>query len=296
MRIASTALLTALTLVLLAHGGVLACGSSDSGTSGAAGASAGGALPSAGSSGAPVVVAGAGGTVAGVAGGGADNAGSAGASAGSPGAAGTGGSAAGAGGVGGSAGSGGAGGGSAGSGGNSGMGGSGGAVPFALTSPLFVGNADCAANKLSACAKFPSSIVLQTIGGMNHSPELDWTAGPAGTLSYAISLFDESNMYPHWVVWNIPASASMLPGSLPGGDDAGGLTGLKQVSFNGDGTAYAGPGANSHEYLFKIYALKVASIAIALPGGANQQEGARMALETSKDVIATAMLRGASAP
>jgi hypothetical protein len=203
---------------------------------------------------------------------------------------------AGAGGVGGSAGSGGAGGGSAGSGGNSGMGGSGGAFAFAfaLTSPSFVGNPDCAANKQSACAKFPTAMNLTRIGGMNHSPELDWTPGPAGTLSYAISLFDESNMYPHWVVWNIPATASMLPGSLPGGNDAGGLTGLKQVSFNGDGTAYAGPGANGHEYLFKVYALKVASIAIALPGGANQQQAARMTLEASKDVIATAMLRGAT--
>jgi phosphatidylethanolamine-binding protein (PEBP) family uncharacterized protein len=63
-----------------------------------------------------------------------------------------------------------------------------------------------------------------------------------------------------------------------------------------DDTAYAGPGANAHEYLFKIYALKVASIAITLPGGANKQEAARMALEMSKDVIAIAMLRGATSP
>ncbi|HEY1534277.1 MAG TPA: hypothetical protein VGF76_09665 [Polyangiaceae bacterium] len=294
MRIASTALLSALTLVVLAHGGMLACGSSDAGTSAAAGASAGGALPSAGSSGAPVAVAGAGGTVGGLAGGGASAAGSAGASAGSPGAAGASGSAAGTGGAGGGAGSGGAPG-SSGSGGSLGTGGSGGAAPLALTSPSFVGNLDCAANKLSACAKFPSSIVLTTIGGMNHSPELDWTPGPAGTLSYAISLFDESNMYVHWVVWNIPATASMLPGSLPAGDGAGALTGLKQVSFNGDGTGYAGPGANSHEYLFKIYALKVASISITLPGS-NKQTAARMALESSKDVIATATLRGATSP
>ncbi|HEY3666751.1 MAG TPA: hypothetical protein VGL19_12150 [Polyangiaceae bacterium] len=295
MRIASTAALTALTLVVLAHGGVLACGSSDSGTGSEAGASTGGAAPVAGAGGAAVAGASTGGSSAG-----ASAAGSAGASAGAPSAAGAGGSVSGAGGLGGGAGSGGAGGnasgGAAGSAGSGGMGGSGGAVAFALTSPTFEGHADCSTNKLSACGLFPKSMDLQAIGGMNMSPELDWTPGPAGTMSYAISLFDESNTYPHWVVWNIPAATMKLPASLPGGDSAGGITGLKQVSFNGDGSAYAGPGANSHVYLFKVYALKTATIAITLPGGGNKQQAARSALEASKDVIGSAMLRGATNP
>ena len=288
MRIASS-----VALWLLALGacdvGVLACSSSDSGSpndSGGAGTVAG-----AGASGA--AGAGAGGTSAAGAntgGGGAGVSGSSGGGSSGNGASG----AAGASGVGGTPGGAGGRGGSGGSSGSGGSGGSGGgSAPFLLSSPSFMAMASCSKDNVPACDQFPNDMLLTTIGGSNHSPELDWTPGPAGTLSYAIVLHDDSNNFTHWAVWNIPASASKLPASLANGADPNGLIGVKQVGFNGSG--YAGPGAHSHVYQFKLYALKVATISPTLPTQ-NPQTAVRTALEGNTDVLATTDLRGATAP
>jgi phosphatidylethanolamine-binding protein (PEBP) family uncharacterized protein len=58
--------------------------------------------------------------------------------------------------------------------------------------------------------------------GDGSSPELDWTNGPAGTLSYAIVLKDFSAVETavpdhayHWSAWDIPASFLKLPANLP---------------------------------------------------------------------------------
>jgi Raf kinase inhibitor-like YbhB/YbcL family protein len=272
MRIASTVVLTALGLVLLAHGGVLACGASDANPAdGAAGSAV-----TAGAAGA--AVAGASGSgVAGAASAGAPAAGSGGAAAG---AAGTAGASAASGGVAGMGGSGGA----PGNAGSAGMVGSGGAAPFAITSPSFMKQNGCGKDNVAVCDKFAQDFWLTTIGGSNHSPELDWTPGPQGTLSYAVVLFDQSNTYAHWVIWNIPASTNKLPASLPAGMSPAGITGAKQVSFFGNKDAYAGPGAKSHAYQFKLYALKVATFSPNTAGEA--QVSARNSLEASADVIA----------
>ncbi len=289
MAIASNALLSALILVGLAQCGLSACssdaggGGQAAGGGGVAGAVAGGAAGAATSGAAGAAVAGA-----------SSGAGFGGASAGAGGAsAGTGGSAAGTGGS--NAGAGGASG-SAGSAGSGGTGGSAGAAPFALTSPSLMNKAGCGPNAVASCDQFAQEFLLTTqTGGQNHSPELDWTAGPAGTLSYAIVLFDESNMYPHWAIWNIPATTFKLPASLPAGSNPAGITGAKQVSFNGSKDAYAGPGAPSHVYQFKLYALKVATISPTLPN-TDPQKAVRTLLEGSADVLAKVELVGASPP
>ena len=296
MRIASTAVLTALGLVVLAHGGVLAC-SSDAGsgnepaagstgvagaavTAGAGGAGGGGAVGGAGApAGGAAATAGAGGALAGGAGG--AGGGSAGASAGSGGVAG---SAAGAGGA------------SGGAAGNAGMGGMGGAAPFALTSPSFMNKMGCAANNVGACDKIPTENWFQDPGTStkypDHSPELDWTAGPSGTLSYAIVLHDLTNNFNHWAVWNIPGTTYQLPASLPAGSNPAGITGVKQASFNANKDAYAGPGAVGDVYQFTVYALKVATISPNL--GSNPQDAVRNLLEGSADVLKKVSLTGAS--
>ncbi len=297
MRIASTAVLTALGLVVLAHGGVLACGASDANPGAeAAGAGAGGAIAAAGASGAASAGAPAGGSVSSTGGGGASAAGSAGV-AGS--AAGSGGSAAGSGGAsGGNAGNAGSGGsaGSAGGAGMAGMAGMGGAAPFALTSPSFVNKMGCAANNVAACDKIPTDNWFQDPGTNtkypDHSPELNWTAGPSGTLSYAIVLHDLTNNFNHWAIWNIPGTTYQLPASLPAGANPAGITGVKQASFNANKDAYAGPGAIGDVYQFTVYALKVATISPNL--GSNPQDSVRNLLEGSADVLKKVSLTAAS--
>src|SRR5687768_8281581 len=51
-------------------------------------------------------------------------------------------------------------------------------------------------------------------GGQNVSPPLSWSAGPAGTQSYAIVMKDTDISFNHWVIWDIPASVLSLPAGV----------------------------------------------------------------------------------
>jgi phosphatidylethanolamine-binding protein (PEBP) family uncharacterized protein len=60
---------------------------------------------------------------------------------------------------------------------------------------------------------------------------------------------------PHWIVWNIPASATGFPeGTKPGAEQP---DGIRQISASGP--QYRGPGAAAngpmHHYTFEVYAL-----------------------------------------
>jgi hypothetical protein len=59
----------------------------------------------------------------------------------------------------------------------------------------------------------------------------------------------------HWLVWNIPASATGLPEGVPRGATLG--DGSRQISATGP--VYRGPGAPAagppHHYVFELYAL-----------------------------------------
>ena len=63
-------------------------------------------------------------------------------------------------------------------------------------------------------------------GGQGVSPQLSWTGAPANTAAYVLVMHDVDVAIPagnvagditHWVVWNIPASATSLPeaGRIP---------------------------------------------------------------------------------
>ncbi|MEO5768339.1 MAG: YbhB/YbcL family Raf kinase inhibitor-like protein, partial [Polyangia bacterium] len=93
--------------------------------------------------------------------------------------------------------------------------------------------------------------------GSNQSPPLTWTAGPAGTQSYAIVLLDTANSRYHWAIWNIPASVMALPAALPAGATITTPVAAMQA-ITGSGTpSYQGPCPNgtSHTYVFTLYAL-----------------------------------------
>ena len=63
-----------------------------------------------------------------------------------------------------------------------------------------------------------------TQAGEQVSPKLDWTNVPAGTLSFVVNMLDPdvaiqrgTETQPHWIVWNIPGTATGLAGSHEGG-------------------------------------------------------------------------------
>jgi Raf kinase inhibitor-like YbhB/YbcL family protein len=267
----------------------LACGTDAKDSPGPGSGGSGGAPGGSGGSGGNNAVAG--GTSAGSGGIASGGGGAAGASAGTGGSGGSSGASAGSGGAGGSGGSGGGTGG--GGGGNAGAGGGGGAAPFVLSSPVIDRHDDCTRDAKNTCDTFDTVNILGTIGGQNQSPELSWTAGPAGTMSYAIGLHDLSNGangYTHWVVWNIPAGTLKLPANLQHKAVLDEPAGAKQSSFQQD-NAYAGPGAHGNVYEFKVYALKVATINVQ---DADDQAAIRKQLESSQDVLATSILRAKS--
>lgn len=101
----------------------------------------------------------------------------------------------------------------------------------------------------------------QAAGPMAVSPALNWTQVPPGTQSFVLLLHDPEpvlNKSPkmditHWLVWNIPATATGLPENFPQGERP---DGTRQVSLRANG--YMGPGAPPgpyHHYTFELYAL-----------------------------------------
>jgi hypothetical protein len=102
--------------------------------------------------------------------------------------------------------------------------------------------------------------------GGNLSPELNWKGAPAGTLSYAVTVYDPDaptgSGWWHWVVYDIPASASGLPGgavvktALP----AGAKQGRNDYGDRNFGGACPPAGDKPHHYIFTVYALKVAKL------------------------------------
>ena len=98
--------------------------------------------------------------------------------------------------------------------------------------------------------------------GEGTSPALTWTNAPAGTQSFVLHMHDlevvrnkTTDDQAHWVVWNIPGTATGLPEGVPRGAQL--ADGSYQTSATGP--VYRGPGAPAngppHHYVFEIYAL-----------------------------------------
>jgi Raf kinase inhibitor-like YbhB/YbcL family protein len=98
--------------------------------------------------------------------------------------------------------------------------------------------------------------------GEGTSPAMTWTNAPAGTQSFVLHMHDldlarnrTTDDQVHWVVWNIPATATGLPEGVPRGEKL--ADGSQQISVTGP--VYRGPGAAAtgplHHYMFELYAL-----------------------------------------
>ena len=114
----------------------------------------------------------------------------------------------------------------------------------------------------------------QAAGPMSPSPELKWSQVPMGTQSFVLLMHDPEPVLmksskmdvTHWLIWNIPATATGLPEGVAAGDRS---DGSRQVSLRSNG--YMGPGAPPgpfHHYTFELYAL---DIKLDVPQGTPQQ-------------------------
>jgi Raf kinase inhibitor-like YbhB/YbcL family protein len=147
-----------------------------------------------------------------------------------------------------------------------------------LGSLLFISSATHAAEfKLNSPTIKPNSTlsdaqVFSGFGctGQNISPALTWTPGPAGTKSYAVTVYDPDaptgSGWWHWVVYNLPASTTSLAEnagtanstSLP----AGTVQGRTDFGSAGFGGACPPVGDKPHRYIFTVHALKTEKIEV----------------------------------
>jgi Raf kinase inhibitor-like YbhB/YbcL family protein len=115
---------------------------------------------------------------------------------------------------------------------------------------------------ISAWADGTQIPAKHTQAGEQISPELKWTNVPAGTQSFVVNMLDPdvsvmrgTETQPHWIVWNIPATATGLPEGIKPGPQL--PDGTHQISASGP--QYRGPGAPAtgpfHHYTFEVYAL-----------------------------------------
>jgi Raf kinase inhibitor-like YbhB/YbcL family protein len=123
--------------------------------------------------------------------------------------------------------------------------------------------------------------------GKNVSPELSWTAGPEGTKSYALTMYDPDaptgSGWWHWTVFNIPAKVLKLEKGAGNKHKYG--EGRTDFGKPGYGGPCPPPGSGNHHYVFTVYALKVDK----LPLDANAS-GAMVGYNLNANALAKASL------
>lgn len=103
--------------------------------------------------------------------------------------------------------------------------------------------------------------------GANLSPTLGWKDAPAGTKSFAVTVYDPDaptgSGWWHWLVYDIPAAANGLPAGI--GTKAALPAGAVQGRNDGGARAFGGAcplDGKKHHYVFTVYALKVDKLGI----------------------------------
>jgi Raf kinase inhibitor-like YbhB/YbcL family protein len=97
--------------------------------------------------------------------------------------------------------------------------------------------------------------------GANTSPELSWRNAPAGTKSFAVTVYDPDaptgSGWWHWTVVNIPLSIKSLPSDAGDHLPAGAVQGRTDYGHPGFGGVCPPIGDKPHHYQFTVWALKV---------------------------------------
>jgi Raf kinase inhibitor-like YbhB/YbcL family protein len=128
---------------------------------------------------------------------------------------------------------------------------------FQLTSPAFADQ-----------GRLPDAQALNAMGctGANRSPALGWTGAPAGTKSFAVTLYDPDaptgSGWWHWVVFNLPSGTRGLPAG-PAPLPAGTVEGRTDFGAPGYGGACPPVGGKPHRYVFTVHALDVAKLDVS---------------------------------
>ena len=129
--------------------------------------------------------------------------------------------------------------------------------------------------------------------GQNRSPVLQWQGAPAGTRSFAVTVYDPdaptASGFWHWAVADLPATVTELPaGAGDGGELPGGAVTLTNDASLKRFLGAAPPaGHGPHRYYIAVHALPVESL--ELPEGATP---AYLGFNLFGQAIARAVIHG----
>ncbi|WP_183558075.1 YbhB/YbcL family Raf kinase inhibitor-like protein [Mucilaginibacter sp. SP1R1] len=143
--------------------------------------------------------------------------------------------------------------------------------------------------------QFTNEFISGTFGcsGANKSPQLEWQNAPAGTQSFAVTIYDPQaptgSGWWHWVIFDIPASTHELKQGA--GDPsaklapAGSIQGLTDFGVPGYGGPCPPQNDTAHGYVITVYALKSAKL-----GTDNKASAALTGFMLNQNIIAKASL------
>jgi Raf kinase inhibitor-like YbhB/YbcL family protein len=108
-------------------------------------------------------------------------------------------------------------------------------------------------------------------GGEDVSPQLSWSGFPAGTKSFAVTVYDPdaptASGFWHWAVVDLPADTTQLPTGAGDENGSGLPSGAFQLRNDGSISRYAGaappPGHGRHHYNVVVHAVDVASLDVS---------------------------------
>ncbi|MBH2044183.1 MAG: YbhB/YbcL family Raf kinase inhibitor-like protein [Comamonadaceae bacterium] len=125
---------------------------------------------------------------------------------------------------------------------------------------------------IKAGGKIPASFEFNGFGcsGDNKSPALQWSGAPKGTKSFAVTVYDPDaptgSGWWHWMVINIPADVSELPGNAGAANSTTLPKGAVQARIDYGINAWGGvcppKGDQAHRYIFTVHALKTEKLEV----------------------------------
>ncbi len=140
-----------------------------------------------------------------------------------------------------------------------------------------------------------------TCEGDDTSPPLSWAGAPSGTKSVALIVDDPDapdpakpqRVYVHWVVYNIPPTATSLPENA---SKKGLPAGAVQGKNDWGKTQYGGPcpPVGRHRYFFKLYALDTQLTGLSSPTKADLLKAIEGHVIANGELIGTYQKSGAS--
>jgi Raf kinase inhibitor-like YbhB/YbcL family protein len=150
--------------------------------------------------------------------------------------------------------------------------------------------------KITSSAFQPNESIpsLYTCEGKDISPPLAWSGVPANTKTFALIVDDPDapdpakpqRVYVHWVVYNLPATASSLPENA---SKKGMPKGAVQGKNDWGKTEYGGPcpPIGRHRYFFKLYALDTELTGLSSPSKADLEKAIKGHVLDTGEMIGT---------